>query len=186
MSFSQNMLFKIILISIYSVFTIIRMNYRRMASKNTNNIKQRINSTDQIILLVLIIYEILTFMLYLFTDLLNWGDYQIITWLSWIGVSLGFISVALFLWIHISLGSFFSHKIQIMENQPLIVIGPYKYVRHPMYVAFLLLHISVFLISSNWFIGTTWLLALTIFLLNRLRKEENLLLHEFGEEYTRY
>lgn len=178
--------FKISIIIIYSIFTVIRVNSRRIVRKHTKIVKKEINSIDQLILYSFIFYELITFGFYLFSDFLNWGSYAPVIWLSWIGVSIGVLSLLLFLWVHISLGKYFSYKIQITENQPLIQEGPYKYVRHPMYIAFFLLHISVFLVTSNWFIGITWIGGLFFFLYTRIQKEENILHEHFGKAYEDY
>lgn len=54
---------------------------------------------------------------------------------------------------HKSLGANFSRKIRIAEEQRLITSGPYCFLRHPMYAAFYLLHLAVFFLTSNWFLG---------------------------------
>ncbi len=55
-----------------------------------------------------------------------------------------------------------------------------------MYSAFYLLHIAVFFLTANWFIGVTWLAGLTITIRLRVRREEEMLLERFGGQYGSY
>ena len=86
----------------------------------------------------------------------------------------------------LSLGRHSSHRIQIEKKQSLITKGPYRFVRHQLYSSLLLLHVSSFLLASNWFIGLTWLGIYSLFLVFRIPKEEAVLLGEFGELYQNY
>lgn len=55
-----------------------------------------------------------------------------------------------------------------------------------MYTAFYVLHIAVFFLTANWFIGVTWLAGLTVILLLRVKREEAMLLARFGDQYGTY
>ncbi|MGB9874941.1 MAG: methyltransferase family protein, partial [bacterium] len=72
------------------------------------------------------------------------------------GSFLGFFSLILFIWVHKSLGANFSRKIRIAKEQGLVISRPYRFLQHPMYSAFYLLHFAVFFISGNWFLGASW------------------------------
>ena len=68
----------------------------------------------------------------------------------------------------------------------LVTDGPYRWIRHPMYTAFYVLHIAVFFLTANWFIGLTWLAGLTIIIVLRVKREEAMLLARFGDKYNSY
>jgi protein-S-isoprenylcysteine O-methyltransferase Ste14 len=106
--------------------------------------------------------------------------------LQWTGSVLGISSIALFIFVHIHLGKNFSSKLAIYEDHKLIKTGPYKFVRHPMYTAFIMLHNAIFLITANWFFGIIWIGGITILILLRVRREEKMLISVFGEEYESY
>jgi protein-S-isoprenylcysteine O-methyltransferase Ste14 len=55
-----------------------------------------------------------------------------------------------------------------------------------MYSTYYIFNTGIFLISANYFIGFLWLSCLTILVLYRFRKEENMLATKFGDEYNSY
>ncbi len=183
----KDLAFKIALIVIYTIFTIIRINFGRLSRKANMKIERKIAQIDQVLLGIFILYEVSTFILIIvYPRSIEWATFEMPLWLSILGVIIGIMSLLLFVWVHLSLGKFFTYKIQITKNQELVKKGPYKYVRHPMYSAFILLHISVILITYNWFIASTWSFGLFVVLVFRIGKEERLLLEKFSTDYSSY
>jgi hypothetical protein len=88
--------------------------------------------------------------------------------------------------VHLFLGKMFSHTLVIRDDHSLISNGPYRFIRHPMYTAFIIFHVSIFLIIGNWFYGIVWIGGLFFVLALRIRKEEEMLLEVFNEEYESY
>ncbi|HDP67035.1 MAG TPA: isoprenylcysteine carboxylmethyltransferase family protein [Candidatus Marinimicrobia bacterium] len=72
-------------------------------------------------------------------------------------------------------------------RKPPVVIreGAYKYCRHPMYLAEILLYLGLLIISISFAAFIVWLLAIG-FLYFIGRHEEKLLLKRFGDEYRKY
>jgi protein-S-isoprenylcysteine O-methyltransferase Ste14 len=64
--------------------------------------------------------------------------------------------------------------------------GPYGWVRHPMYSAFLLILSAPGLIAANWFIGLSWIAMTAADVLSRIRAEEAMMLAKFGDRYAIY
>jgi protein-S-isoprenylcysteine O-methyltransferase Ste14 len=72
-----------------------------------------------------------------------------------------------------------------VANAPAITTGPYRWVHHPFYVTAGLLMISVTLLSANWLIGLSGILAMTMLVI-RTGKEERMLTDRFGQGYRDY
>jgi len=129
----------------------------------------------------------LTFFLYIFfPEAFSWAKIVIPVWTRFIGVITGILSLLWFIWIHQSLGSNLSARLRINDQHILITDGPYRWIRHPMYSAFFLLHMAVFLLTANWFIGITWITGLALIIFTRVKREEKMLLAKFGSQYYAY
>jgi protein-S-isoprenylcysteine O-methyltransferase Ste14 len=73
-----------------------------------------------------------------------------------------------------------------MKDKSLVTSGPYHWIRHPIYAAFLLVMSAPLLISANWFIGFLWLGLTALEVMGRMRFEEGLMIETFGEQYQLY
>jgi protein-S-isoprenylcysteine O-methyltransferase Ste14 len=178
---------KFALITIYSLFSLIRIEYYRRTKKAGYKtvIQEKLHYT--VWLSIFICYEIITFFIYIFfPESLSWGSWSLPVWSRLAGAIIGFITLLWFIWIHQTLGNNLSARIGIKESQNLVTSGPYHWLRHPMYTAFFVIHIAVFLLTSNWFIGATWLAGLIIILVLRVKREEKMLIGRFGKEYISY
>jgi len=178
---------KIVLITIYVLFSIIRIEFYRKTKKAGYITVIEEGKKYPIWLSIFICYTVFTFFIYiLYPQLLAWATLQLPTGLRLFGAFLALLALVWFIWIHVSLGSNLSFKLQIKDSQKLIINGPYHFIRHPMYSAFYVLHIAVFFLTANWFIGVTWLAGLTVIILLRVKKEEAMLLAKFGDQYSSY
>lgn len=107
-------------------------------------------------------------------------------WLRWAGVVLTLAGFALLQWAQVSLGKSWSDTPRMMKEQVLITSGPYQFIRHPIYTAFILILGSTLLISANWFIGLAWLGMTVLEVASRVGFEESLMLEYFGDQYRDY
>lgn len=117
---------------------------------------------------------------------LAWSSLSLPLWLRWTGVLVSLLGFALLQWAQVTLGKSWSDTPRMIETQVLITGGPYRFVRHPIYTAFLLILGSPFLISSNWLIGIAWIGMTLLEVASRIDFEEKLMLEYFGDEYRAY
>jgi protein-S-isoprenylcysteine O-methyltransferase Ste14 len=177
--------FRIALCLLYTGFTILRFRYRRAVRESSPLLTR--NGGDAQRLGALIPYEVVTFFLYLLAGrTLAWAAMPLPASLRWAGAGLGITALALFAWVHRSLGANYSWLLRVRAQHTLITDGPYRWVRHPMYSAFYLLHIAVALLTANAFLAFTWLGGLTLVVARRVRDEEAMLIEAFGAEYEQY
>jgi protein-S-isoprenylcysteine O-methyltransferase Ste14 len=106
--------------------------------------------------------------------------------LRWAGVGLAILGFALLQWAQVTLGKSWSDTPRMMTEQSLVTSGPYRYVRHPIYTAFLLILGSTLFISSNWLIGACLIGMASLEIISRIQYEEALMSEYFGEQYRAY
>lgn len=68
----------------------------------------------------------------------------------------------------------------------LVIHGPYRRVRHPLYSLGLFEILSLSLLAANWFMPLLWLIAVLLFRFIVIPKEETSLVTVFAGEYQSY
>jgi protein-S-isoprenylcysteine O-methyltransferase Ste14 len=117
---------------------------------------------------------------------MNWSCVPLPTFVRLSGVPLEAFGIFLLVWAHKSLGAHFCPTLQLKQEHILVTTGPYRWIRHPMYSSFVLLWVAYFLLSANWFIGLTGLLAEGIIIVARTPREEQMMVERFGGHYVQY
>jgi Putative protein-S-isoprenylcysteine methyltransferase len=121
---------------------------------------------------------------------MEWSALGLPIWTRWTGLVLGLISIALNAWSHKTLsqklGEDFDPMLRLLKVPALVTDGPYAKMRHPIYLAFLLMQISALLLTSNWLIGLSGLAIIISVIAIRVPEEEKMLIEQFGDEYRNY
>ncbi|MFX0053138.1 MAG: methyltransferase family protein [Candidatus Hermodarchaeota archaeon] len=86
----------------------------------------------------------------------------------------------------IQLGEYGGPKIIVEDKHKLITTGLYQFIRHPMYLGFLLLFFGYSLAFGSFVMTIAIIFIFFLIFKNRMDIEERLLISEFGEEYLRY
>lgn len=116
---------------------------------------------------------------------MEWSSLPLPAWVRWLGVGLGVLGGALIVWTFSNLGKNLTDTVVTRREHTLVTSGPYRWVRHPFYVAVLLTVFANALAAANWFLmvgGTLVFLLMVI----RTRTEEAKLLERFGDQYRAY
>jgi len=87
---------------------------------------------------------------------------------------------------HVDLGRNWSISLEVRDHHALVKNGVYRLIRHPMYSSFFLLGVAQVLLLPNWFAGGSGLVGAGILYAFRVRREEQMMLESFGEEYRTY
>lgn len=114
-----------------------------------------------------------------------WSQLSAPTWMRLLGAPISATGVSLLWWVLSTLGRNFSMSLTT-EGHTLVTQGPYRWVRHPMYTAFVLIFGGLFLLTANCFIGASAGFLYGAAMLIRTPREERLLIEAFGDEYRRY
>ncbi len=94
--------------------------------------------------------------------------------------------IVLHSWARQAIRGQFSGHVQILPNHRLVQSGPYRYVRHPGYLGYLLMTLWVGIGYSSLVSLAAVLVLLLPGLVHRIGVGENLLVGEFGDEYRAY
>lgn len=85
-----------------------------------------------------------------------------------------------------TLGKYFTGRVMVSADQPVITAGPYHLLRHPSYTGLLLACAGVGLASANWVAVAAMVLLPVAAILWRIHAEEDALLATLGDRYRAY
>jgi len=105
--------------------------------------------------------------------------------LPWLGAALTLAGIAFAVWARVVLAGNWSGSVTLKRGHELVVQGPYRWVRHPIYTGLLTALIGTALARGEW----RGLIAVAIAAASfwrKLRLEEALMGRQFGETYARY
>jgi len=101
------------------------------------------------------------------------------------GAPLGLVGVALFAWMYRHLGLNITSTSMPRANASLVTTGPYRWIRHPMYSAALILVVAATLLTANLIVLIAGL-SMFALLAARTTIEEARLVEKFGDAYRQY
>jgi protein-S-isoprenylcysteine O-methyltransferase Ste14 len=102
-----------------------------------------------------------------------------------VGLAVGLTGAVLLAWASVLLGRFLMHEAAVREDQALVVRGPYRFIRHPVYAGYLALLLGSGVASLNVALLLLWPVSLLGILIQGA-SEEQLLGARFRRDYERY
>ena len=106
--------------------------------------------------------------------------------LRWAGFLIGMAGAALLAWVHKHLAENFTDSVLIRIHHRLVTSGPYQFIRHPMYLAFILLIAGLSLLAANWLLAVTGIALMFHIMFFRTPIEEARLHERHGKIYEMY
>jgi protein-S-isoprenylcysteine O-methyltransferase Ste14 len=116
----------------------------------------------------------------------KFADYPFMPVLSYLGVAVDVVCLWMFHRTHRDLGENWSVSLDLRERHTLVTTGIYALVRHPMYSGFWLMALAQVLLLPNWIAGPAGLVGFGILFFGRVRREEEMMITAFGDEYRAY
>ena len=124
--------------------------------------------------------------IYVLTPWLDRWDFALPVWAGALGVGLA-AACPWILWrCHVALGRSWTSRVELHPGHALVTHGIYRHVRHPIYGKHLLWGVAQLLLLQNWIAGPTGLVFALAFYRARVRREEAMLLDQFGDSYRVY
>ena len=109
----------------------------------------------------------------------------LILWPVRLGAALTFAGIAFAIWARMWIAGNWSSDVTLKRDHELIVDGPYRFVRHPIYTGILLALAGTALAVGEWRALLAVVLAGAAYW-RKLRIEEAVMRRQFGEAYARY
>lgn len=115
-----------------------------------------------------------------------WAYLSVPSALRWTSALLLVPTLAFFTWSYATLGSNYRGGIGLYDGHVLVTRGPYAIVRHPIYLAFIVIMLLALPLTANWVIGTSGLALVSLIALVRIPQEERQLHERFGAAWAAY
>lgn len=104
-------------------------------------------------------------------------------WLRWLGVFLLAAGIRLLGRAHYHLDRSFYSLVVSKEEQQLVTTGPYRWIRHPIYTAYLMNYVAGGLLASNLVLTFVPVIFFGLMIINRVPREEAVMREIFGQDY---
>jgi protein-S-isoprenylcysteine O-methyltransferase Ste14 len=125
-------------------------------------------------------------LIYVATGFPQFANYPFMPAQGYAGTAVWIAALWLLYRTHRDLGHNWSMSLDVREQHTLVTAGVYTYVRHPMYSAFWLMGTAQLLLLPNWFAGFAGLIGFAVLFFGRVRREEEMMIGAFGDEYRAY
>jgi len=115
-----------------------------------------------------------------------WAYVQYPGGLRWLGAFFLAVGITLLGVSHHHLGKSFHSFVVTKEGQMFVDSGPYRWIRHPIYTAYLINYIGGGLLAGNWVLTFIPVLLFGVLVALRVENEEQTMLDQFGQVYADY
>jgi protein-S-isoprenylcysteine O-methyltransferase Ste14 len=180
--------FRLMMVAIFVISASISKYHRRKAKLSGEAISRRDEGGVAMLLRAAVALPLmLSFLAYMINpSWMAWSKLALPVWARWVGVGLGIACLPLLWTLFQSIGSNISETVLTKKNHSLIMTGPFRWIRHPLYTVAMLLFFSYGLMASNWWMMMFTALGLGLIVVLVIPKEEAELIAKFGDEYRDY
>jgi len=180
--------FRLMMVAIFVISASISKYHRRKAKLSGEAISRRDEGRVAMLLRAAVALPLmLSFLAYMINpSWMAWSELALPVWARWVGVGLGIACLPLLWTLFQSIGSNISETVLTKKNHKLVMTGPFRWIRHPLYTVAMLLFFSYGLMASNWWMMMFTALGLGLIEVLVIPKEEAELIAKFGGEYRDY
>jgi len=190
-----NLSFRLSFFTLWALLGVVRGYYGRKTKTHSSiaDVKEKfkigledMGTVFKIITAIITVIGVAGLVLYLYSP--SWWTWTVIPlgeWIQWLGIVMALVPIFFLIWVHRHLDKQWSIALEIQDDHKLITTGPYRYVRHPMYLGIFTYTLGLMMISLDvlvilFFAFTIWVNYI------RIPEEEQMLIQKFGDEYLEY
>lgn len=173
---------------IFAAMIIVSGYYRRKARAEGGTIPRRAEGGLALLLrLCLAVPLLFVILLYVFApSWLDWARLSLPLWARWAAAFAGFACLPLIVWVFRSIGKNISETVLTKQTHQLVTIGPYRWIRHPLYTFALLALFALSALADSGLLLGLALVGVVAFRFVVIPKEEANLIKVFGPAYEAY
>jgi len=134
--------------------------------------------------LLMLVYPIAMLIWLVSPERLAWADFHTPPLIAWLGIVIIICGGIGWLWSQKSMGSFWSGLAIVQPGHQVIMVGPYRLVRHPMYASFWTLGLGGLLATHN--LAVSLLFLAHVFVVSLSAKGEEGILRKNVPGYMEY
>lgn len=183
-----SLLMRVSVLLIFIITLVIAGFFRNKARREGGMIKRQEEGWLALVIRIVVSIPLLiVLLLNIFYPLaMSWAKFNLPLLVQLFALVVGFLCIPFLLWVFLSIGKNISETILIKDEHELVMHGPYRWIRHPLYAGSLLLLISTSLVLADYVILGYAVVGLLAFRLLVIPAEEKQLLETFGEDYECY
>ncbi len=180
--------FRLMMVAIFVISASISKYHRHKAKLSGEAISRRDEGRVAMLLRAAVALPLmLSFLAYMINpSWMAWSELALPVWARWVGVGLGIACLPLLWTLFQSIGSNISETVLTKKDHRLVMTGPFRWIRHPLYTVAMLLFFSYGLMASNWWMMMFTAIGLVMIVVLVIPKEEAELIAKFGDEYRDY
>lgn len=121
-----------------------------------------------------------------FPNVLRFSEFSLPVGVKVVAALFAVSCIPLILWVFRSIGENISETVLIKPNHKLVKLGPYRWIRHPLYSSALLMLFTLGLMLEDWILLVITIAGVIIFRAIVIPAEELRLIDRFGDDYRAY
>ena len=181
---TAEIIFRISFGVLWGIYFFVRLVFQKRVKRSEEY--TRVNEKQEMLLFRLFALAYLLLPFYFLTPWVDFAGMPFPQWLRWLGALINALGIVLFAWSHLALGNNWTAVMALAKEHEMVESGPYRYIRHPMYLAFFVTGAGFFILSANWLLGIVYFLPLMVMYVTRASREEQMMIERFGDQYREY
>jgi len=191
----MNLFFRLSFLALWALFAVVRGYYGRKTKTHSSiaGVMEKLKTAEEemgtgfkVITAIITVIGSAGLVLYLLSPpWWTWTYIPLGEWVQWSGIVTAVVPLFFLVWVHRHLDRQWSIALELQEDHKLITTGPYRYVRHPMYLGIFAYTIGLMMISMDVLVIMFFAFSIWVNYM-RIPREEQMLIQRFGDEYLEY